>query len=158
MNEDLTQQITDVATGVFNNLGSGSQYGLAKVPSHSHDNISTPSFPVGNLDGYYKQIITYTPAAAGTATIDLSKSNVNHITMPAGNITIALSGQRTGQMFIIRILQDSGGSRTVTWFTTIKWAGGLAPTLTTTANKADTFGFEITGTNTYDGFVIGQNI
>jgi hypothetical protein len=109
-------------------------------------------------EGTYQNIQTYTPSAAGTATLDLSKGNIHHITMPAGNITIALSNGTAGQCFIIRILQDGTGSRTVTWFTTIKWAGGTAPTLTTTASKADTMGFEITGTNTYDGYVVGQNI
>ncbi len=103
-------------------------------------------------------IQVYTPSASGTATLDLSKGNIHHITMPAGNITIAISNGTVGQCFIIRILQDSVGSRTVTWFTTIKWAGGTPPTLTTTASKADTVGFEITGTNTYDGYVVGQNI
>ncbi len=109
--------------------------------------------------GSYNTIQTYTPAGAATATLDLSKGNVHHITMPAGNITIALSNTSAGQCFIIRILQDSGGSRTVTWFTTIRWAGGGAPTLTTTASKADTFGFEVTAAgSTYDGFIVGQNI
>lgn len=108
--------------------------------------------------GTYSAIQTYTPTAAGTATLDLSKGNIHHITMPAGNITIALSNGTAGQCFIIRILQDGTGSRTVSWFTTIRWAGGIAPTLTTTASKADTVGFEITGSNAYDGFVIGANI
>jgi hypothetical protein len=105
-----------------------------------------------------RAIQTSTPAGAATDTLDLSTGSVKHITMPAGNITIALSNGTIGQCFIIRILQDSVGSRTVTWFTTIRWAGGTAPTLTTTANKADTFGFEITGANTYDGFIVGNNI
>lgn len=108
--------------------------------------------------GSYNTIQTYTPGAGGTATLDLSKGNIHHITMPAGNITIALANQNTGQCFVIRILQDSGGSRTVTWFTTIKWPGAVVPTLTTTASKADTFGFEITGSSTYDAFVVGQNL
>lgn len=108
--------------------------------------------------GSYNGIQTYTPSAAGTATLDISLGNIHHITMPAGNITIALSNGTAGQCFIIRILQDSVGSRTITWFTTIKWAGGSAVTLTTTASKADTVGFEVTGSNTYDGFVVGQNI
>lgn len=101
---------------------------------------------------------TYTPDAGGTATLDLALANRHLITMPAGNITIALSNGTTGQYFQIGITQDSGGSRTVTWFTTIKWSGGTAPTLTTTASKRDTFGFFVTGANTYDGYVIGQNI
>lgn len=75
-----------------------------------------------------------------------------------GNRTIALSNAKVGQCFIIKLVQDGAGSRTVTWFTTIKWAGGVAPTLTTTLNKADVFAFIVTGSGTYDGFVIGQNI
>lgn len=106
----------------------------------------------------YQAPQTYTPSASGTATLDLSLGNDHRITMPAGNITIALSNEQVGQKFLVSITQDSGGSRTVTWFTTIKWAGGSAPTLTTTANKRDTFGFVVTGSGTYDGFIVGQNI
>ena len=101
---------------------------------------------------------TYAPSASGTATLDISLGNEHRITMPAGNITIALSNDTNAQKFIVSILQDSGGSRTVTWFSTIRWAGGSAPTLTPTANKRDAFGFIRTGSSTYDGFIIGQNI
>lgn len=100
----------------------------------------------------------YTPSAAGTATLDLYFFNEHRITMPAGNITIALTNDYNSQKFMISITQDSVGSRTVTWFSTIKWAGGSAPTLTTTASKRDTFGFVRTGSGTYDGFIIGQNV
>lgn len=101
---------------------------------------------------------TYTPSAAATATLDLALSNEHRITMPAGNITIALSNPTNAQKFIVAITQDSGGSRTVTWFSTIRWVNGVAPTLTITANKRDVFGFIRTGSGTYDGFIIGQNI
>lgn len=106
-----------------------------------------------------KIVQTYTPSAAGTATLNLSLGDIHHITMPAGNITIAITGGTVGQCFIVRILQDGVGSRTVTWFSTIRWAGGSAPTLTTTLSKADTLGFEVTAVgSTYDGFIVGQNI
>lgn len=88
----------------------------------------------------------------------MSLADEHRITMPAGNITIALSNATNAKKFIVSITQDSVGSRTVTWFSTIRWAGGAVPTLTTTANKRDTFGFIRTGSNTYDGFVIGQNL
>jgi hypothetical protein len=101
---------------------------------------------------------TYSPSPAGTATLDCSLANEHRITMPAGNITIAVSNDTNAQKFIVSILQDGTGSRTVTWFSTIRWAGGTTPTLTTTASKRDTFGFIRTGSGTYDGFVIGQNI
>ncbi len=152
----MDEQIKEGATEVYETLGT--QYGVASVPAHTHDDISTPSFPVGNLQGYYKQIINYAPATATTATLDLSKSNINHIQMPAGNITIALSGIRIGQCFIVRIKQDSGGSRTVTWFSGISWPNNTIPTLSTSASHWDTFGFEITSLTTFDGFTVGQNL
>ena len=101
---------------------------------------------------------TYTPGVAGTATLDLSLSNQHYITMPAGNITIALSNDTSNQIFYVSITQDGVGSRTVTWFNTIKWAGGSAPILTTTASKRDAFIFVRTGSGTYDGFIVGQNV
>lgn len=108
--------------------------------------------------GMYQGRQSYSPSAAGTATLDLSLGNDHVITMPAGNITIALSNEQVGQKFIVAITQDGTGSRTVTWFSTIKWAGGAAPTLTTTASKRDILGFIVTGSGTYDGVVVGQNI
>jgi hypothetical protein len=107
---------------------------------------------------YVQKVTSYTPDAAGTATLDLTTGNIHAITMPAGNITIAISNEAVGQCFTIEITQDGAGSRTVTWFTTIKWAGGSAPTLTTTASKRDVFGFRVTGADTYDGYIIGLNV
>jgi hypothetical protein len=93
-----------------------------------------------------------------TVTFDLNEPNMHTVTL-GGNRTFAISNETAGQRFIIRVLQDGTGSRLVsTWFSTIKWAGGSAPTLTTTANKADVFGFIVTGTDTYDGFIVGQNV
>lgn len=92
-----------------------------------------------------------------TITFDLDVANIHTVTL-GGNRTLAISNEDAGQVFILRLLQDGTGSRTVTWFSTIKWAGGSAPTLTTTAGKADVFGFLVTGTDAYDGFIVGQNI
>lgn len=163
MEDKLDFIVQTNAQQVVNNNQLGSAFSVGPIQAHIHNGTDAPKVSVQNLTGFYNPIITYAPVAAATAIIDLTQSNVNHITMPAGNITLAVSGQRSGQCFIVRILQDSSGSRTVTWFSTIKWAGGSPPTLTTTANKADTFGFEITsilstGVATYDGFIIGQNI
>ena len=92
-----------------------------------------------------------------TITFDLDEASTHTVTL-GDNRTLAISNEDAGQKFIINLVQDGTGSRTVTWFSTIKWAGGSAPTLTTTANKADSFGFLCTGTDAYYGFVIGQNI
>lgn len=91
-----------------------------------------------------------------TITFDLSTSL--HTVTLGDNRTLALSNETVGQSFVIRLVQDGTGSRTVTWFSTIKWAGGSAPTLTTTADKTDVFGFICTSAGNYDGFVIGLNL
>lgn len=94
---------------------------------------------------------------AATITFDMAASNIHSVTL-TDNRTLAVSNTTAGQAFILRIIQDGSGSHTVTWFSTIKWAGGSAPTLTTTASKIDAFGFLCTSTGNYDGYVIGQNI
>lgn len=95
---------------------------------------------------------------AATITFDKNVSDFHNVVL-GGNRTLALSNMAAGDRIVLRLTQDGTGSRTVTWFTTIKWAdGGTAPTLTTTASKADIFGFLCTSTGNYDGFVIGQNI
>jgi hypothetical protein len=92
---------------------------------------------------------------AATVTFDMNASNVHTVTL-GGNRTLAVSNVAVGQAFTIRLVQDATGSRTVTWFSTIKWPDGTAPTLTTTANKVDTFGFICTSSGNYDGYIVGQ--
>lgn len=106
-------------------------------------------------DSHYGTITS--DADGATITFNMATSNLHAVTL-GGNRTLAVSNVAVGQSFILRLIQDGSGSKTVTWFTTIKWAGGSAPTLTTTADKTDVIGFLCTGANTYDGFVIGQNL
>lgn len=92
-----------------------------------------------------------------TVTFDLAASNIHTVTL-GGDRTLALSNPSVGQAFIIRLIQDGTGSRLVTWFSTIKWAGGSAPTLTTTASRIDVLSFICTSSGNYDGFIVGQNL
>lgn len=117
-------------------------------------NASVPSTGL-ELDQFASKITSDT-AVANTFTCDLSVSNWHTCTLGATN-TIAVANGVTGQQFTIVLVQDATGSRTVTWFNTIKWAGGSPPTLTTTASKADIVTLKITGTNTYYGMIAGQN-
>ena len=110
---------------------------------------------INHQSGTYQTLQSDTDGA--TVTFDMSVSNLHTVTL-GGNRTLALSNVAAGQSFVLRLAQDATGSRTVTWFTTIKWAGGAAPTLTTTASKTDVFGFICTSAGNYDGFVIGQNL
>ncbi len=110
-----------------------------------------------NDDGTHKQHAWVSVSDGSTITFDLSLGNKQVVTL-GGNRTLALSNVSNGHVFLIKLKQDATGSRTVTWWDGISWAGGTEPTLTTTPDKSDVFGFIQTGSNTYDGFVVGQNI
>lgn len=88
-----------------------------------------------------------------TVTFNLNTSNRHKVTL-GGNRTLALSNESTGQAFRVKLIQDAGAPRTVTWWSGITWrtAGGTPPTLSTTVGAADVFVFEVTGSGAYDGY------
>jgi hypothetical protein len=112
---------------------------------------------LGILKGTYQTAQAYNPVASGTSTLNLALGNEHVVTMPATTQTLAISNATTGQKFIVSI-NNVTSQGALTWFTTIRWAGGTAPTLTGTNAKRDTFGFIVTGSGTYDGFIVGQNL
>jgi hypothetical protein len=73
-----------------------------------------------------------------------------------GNCTYTFPTATAGKSFILIQKQDGTGSRTVTWPAAVKWPGGTAPTITSTASKADKFIFTADGTN-WLGSNAGQN-
>lgn len=108
-----------------------------------------------NLAIHCKQPITVDTDGA-TITFDMWASNEHQVTL-GGNRALAVANVTPGQRFLIKLIQDATGSRLVTWWTTIRWPGGTAPTLTTTPNKADWFGFVLCPDGVYDGFPLGFN-
>ena len=60
--------------------------------------------------------------------------------------------------FTLILTQDGTGSRAVTWPASVDWAGGTAPTLTTTATTGvDILTFmTVNAGTTWYGFVAGQ--
>lgn len=105
---------------------------------------------------------TLTVANSGAAyTIDLHNGNVFEITLTA-NCTFTFSNPpasgKSGKFTLIR-KQDGTGSRTVTWPASAKWAGGVAPTLTSAASSVDIITFRTTdgGTKWY-GMVEGLDM
>lgn len=80
---------------------------------------------------------------------------IGHATGTA--ITFTITGMTNNKPVIVTITQGAVASTIAAWFNTIRWAGGVPPTLTPTPGKRDTYGFIKTGTDTYDGFIVGQN-
>jgi hypothetical protein len=78
--------------------------------------------------------------------INLESGNVFEITL-TGNCIFTFSNAPAsgkGGKFTLILKQDATGSRTTTWPASAKWAGGMAPTLTTAANAVDVLTFVTT--------------
>ena len=86
---------------------------------------------------------------SGTSqTLALTNGTVQTVTM-TGNCTFTMPTNVAGKSFILIATQDATGSRTAV-FTSVKFAGGVAPTLTTTATTGrDILTFVADGTNWY---------
>ena len=96
----------------------------------------------------------YSANSSTAITLALTNGTVQIITL-TGTCTITMPTATSGKSFIMFLKQDGTGSRTVTW-STVKWAGGTAPTITSTASRQDILSFFADGTNWY-GVVVAQN-
>ena len=101
----------------------------------------------------------YNPEATLTdgATINWNASTepVAKVTL-AGNRTMAApSNSVTGQFIALLVIQDSTGSRTLTWNAVYEFKDDTAPTLTTTASKGDNFTFRYNGSKWLE---VGRNL
>lgn len=149
--------------------------GLAPVDDPTASGWSMTVLACEGLDAYsvpkWKEVCRSTSAPlrgittatdGATVTFDLRVCQTQRVTL-AGNRTLALTSGSfyVGQMFDIKLTQDATGSRTVTWFSAVKWTGGTIPTLTTTAGRSDWFRFICTnasGSPTFDCLGTSMNL
>ena len=86
-------------------------------------------------------VVSLTDAA--TIAVDLSLGNNFSVTL-AGNRTLGAPTNTTaGQSGVIVVTQDGTGSRTLAYNSIYKFAGGTAPTLTTTASAVDVLAYYV---------------
>jgi hypothetical protein len=83
---------------------------------------------------------------------DVSLGAVATVTL-GGNRTIAAPTNLKVGTYILHVIQDGVGGRTLTWNSVFKWPAGVAPTLTATANRRDLFSFVCDGTNLYGSYL-----
>ena len=105
-------------------------------------------------NGYTEEVFSSTPTS--TITLDLANGSVQIITL-GGNITYTFPTPVAGKSLTLIQKQDGTGSRTVTWPASVKWPAGTAPTITSTASKADKFIFTAIDSSSWLGSVAGQN-
>ena len=114
--------------------------------------IAAPSFrATATFQGVRE---TVAAGNTGTAyTVANTAASILDLTL-TGNCVLTYPAPSGGGQFTLLLKQDAAGSRTVTWPSTVRWAGGTAPTLTATAGKTDVVAFLSDGTY-WLGFVGG---
>lgn len=93
----------------------------------------------GGASGANDTSLVTVSAAGATETIDVSVARTYDVTLTA-DCTLTLTGAVTAEAWFVTILlrQDGTGGWVVTWPGSVVWAGGSAPTLSTTPGDVDT--------------------
>lgn len=102
------------------------------------------------LSGYYTESVVAIGNSGTTKTLSLASGTFQTVTL-TGNCTFTMPTATAGQSFILIVSQDATGGRTAT-FTSVKWPGGTAPTITATASAVDIISFVANGSVWYGTF------
>jgi len=126
-----------------------------------HDGSQAGGFAVADLKTAQEVTATQnfnatTLSDGSTVAWDASANQVTSVTL-GGNRTLgAASNQIDGGVYVISVIQDGTGSRTLAFNSNYKFVGGTAPTVSTTANARDVLVFVSNGTNMFEiGRAIG---
>lgn len=109
----------------------------------------------------YSESVSTPSITSNTLTLDLQSSSVFKVSLDANITTLTLQNSpasASGTGSFILILTADGSARTINWPASFKWAGGIAPTLTSTNGKIDVFAFLTPDNGTsWLAFTSGQN-
>lgn len=114
--------------------------------------IATQLDVTGTVTTAKANVVSQTLTDQATITWDTSLGQIATVTL-GGNRTMAAPTNLKVGTYILHVIQDGTGSRTLTWNAVFKWPAGVAPVLTTTINARDLFSFVSDGTNLYGTFI-----
>lgn len=89
-------------------------------------------FPALEVSSYHYTTYTNNGNSGAAKTIDWSASPVQRITLDA-SCTLTFTAPNGISDVLLHITQNGTGGYSVTWPASVKWSGGTAPTITTTA-------------------------
>lgn len=85
----------------------------------------------------------------GTWTLDWTMGQKQKVTLTGDVTALTLTAPLGAANLLLRIVQDGTGSRTITWPSSVKWAGGTPPTLTAAGASIDIVSFYFDGAEYY---------
>lgn len=119
-------------------LATPQAIGTASTPQFARIGLGAGAHATAllNVSGGVIRHVEVDDGSSGAAKlIDWTLGNIHKLTLTA-DTTLTFTAPPAGTELTLRLYQDGTGSRLVT-FPTIRWAGGSAPTLTTTGAKVD---------------------
>jgi hypothetical protein len=142
---NLASQVT--GTLPIANGGTGAtSFASASIATYTGtETLTNKTLTNPTITNYTESVVVI--GNSGTSqTLALTNGTVQTVTM-TGNCTFTMPTATAGKSFILIATQDGTGSRTAV-FTSVKFAGGVAPTLTTTATTGvDILTFVANGTS-----------
>ena len=154
---DYRAYFTSVAVSTFMAGMLNDEDAAAVLASLSLDaDLATFSLPASTtISAFAKTLLDDTSAKAARATlaalpaaayeltddatiaIDWDNGATQYVVLGATGRTVTFANPVNGAVYRFIIIQDDSGSQTITTWPTIKWAGGVAPTLSTALNAID---------------------
>ena len=133
----------------YSDLATLGTSAASKVLTANANNLTTISGAVLNTEDALTD--------ASTIVWNVINSPVAKVTLTANRTMAAPTGTgvAAGQFISILIIQDAGGTNTITWNAVYEFTGDVAPTLTSTGAKGDIFSFRYNGAKWLE---IGRNL
>jgi hypothetical protein len=135
--------VTSNGTGdLILNTNNGTNSGDITITDAANGDITFTNNGTGNVvfnDAAYNPATTLTDAA--TITWDVQAKPITAVTLTANRILGAPTNGQAGQFISLLIIQDAGGTNTLTWNAVFEFPSETAPTLTSTGDLADLFVF-----------------
>jgi hypothetical protein len=126
-----------VTASSLTSVGSLAALTMAGTVSMADNVIGRPRFTD------YAETYTTPAISGGVLTLNIENGNVFRVSRNANISTLTISNPSgTGNACSFTLIFDANGtSYTVTYPAAVKWPGGTAPTITTTASRSDMFVF-----------------
>jgi hypothetical protein len=149
-----TLAVTTSLSGVLKGTGSGFAAAVAGtdyVTPTGSETLTNKTLTNPTITNYTET--TFTANTGSALTLDLVNGTIQVLTLTA-NATITMPTATAGKSFLVELKTGAGGYTCS--FNAVKWPGGTAPTVTSTASRMDIFSFFADGANWY-GVTVGQN-
>lgn len=124
-------------------------------------NMADFQFLRPELRDYHETVQTV--VAAGTTTINIESGNIVRLTQDTNITTLTITNpsptNKSCSLTIVRVKDNTGTTRSITWPASFRWVSATAPTLTQTANAVDIItAFTTDAGTTWFAFAAGLNM